>query len=66
MSQGIRSVLAQEDSIQIDYIRSVQSCTGSVLVSSKMECLKEGRREVLAHEDLISHISIVPCYFSYF
>ena len=79
MSQGIRSVLAQEDSIQIDYIRSVQSlvpvvywyigrwngsrnkkcfstqgldtdrlykkcaesCTNSVLVSRRTECLKE-------------------------
>ena len=79
MSQGIRSVLAQEDLIQIDYMRSVlslvpvvywyigrwnvsrnkkcsstqgldtdrlykkcaESCTSSVLVSKKMECLKE-------------------------
>ena len=41
MSQGIRSVLAQEDSIQIDYMRSVQSWTSSVLVYRKMECLKE-------------------------
>ena len=79
MSQGIRSVLAHKDSIQIYYIRSVQSLgpieywylggrnvsrnkkcfstqgldtdilykkcaeswTSSVLVSRKMECLKE-------------------------
>ena len=79
MSQGIRSVLAHKDSIQIDYIRIVQSlvpvvywyigrwnvsrnkkcfstqgldtdrlyekcaesCTSSVLVYRKTECLKE-------------------------